>query len=108
MIALVRGVISDSSRLSSMFRVSGRMSANTGVAPRSTYAFIDETKVNEGTITSSPARTSSSSADISSAAVHDVVRRALATPNDSSRQLWQRLVKGPSPERRLLVSASVM
>src|SRR5712691_7359737 len=107
-IALVRDVISDSSRVSSMFKVSERMSANTGLAPRKTYALIDDTKVNDGTITSSPGPTSSKSADISSAEVQDVVRRTLATPNDSSSRVWQRLVNGPSPDNLLLVSASVM
>ena len=69
--ARVRGVISASSRVSSRFSVSGRMSTNTGRAPRSTKALAVETKVNDGTITSSPGSRSSSSAAISSACVHE-------------------------------------
>jgi hypothetical protein len=53
-----------------MFKVSGRMSMNTGVAPRKTNAFAVDTKVKEGIMTSSPAFTVSMAA-ISSAAVHE-------------------------------------
>jgi len=38
-IAFVRGVIAASTLVSSRFRVSGRMSTKTGVAPRRTNAF---------------------------------------------------------------------
>ena len=63
--------------VSSMFSVSGRMSTNTGVAPRSTNALAVETNVNDGMITSSPGPMSSSSAAISSAAVHEVREQRL-------------------------------
>ena len=52
----VREVMSASSRVSSRFRVSGRMSQKTGRAPRWTKALAVETKVKAGTITSSPGR----------------------------------------------------
>ena len=71
--------------------MSGRMSAKTGRAPRSTNAFTVETNVNDGTITSSPGRKSSSSAAISSACVHDVVSSARRTPSVLSSSAWQRL-----------------
>ncbi len=78
--------------------MSGRMSTNTGRAPRSTNALTVETNVNAGQITSSPGWMSSSSAAISSACVHDVVSSALRAPVISSSSAWQRLVKAPSPE----------
>ncbi len=56
------------------------MSTNTGRAPRRTRALTVDTNVNGGTITSSPSRRSSSSADISSAWVHDVVSSAFGEP----------------------------
>ena len=58
-IARVRGVIAASTSRSSRLSVSGRMSTNTGTAPRSTKAFTVDTKVNAGQITSSPGPTSS-------------------------------------------------
>ena len=64
--------------------MSGRMSTNTGLAPRSTNALAVETNVSDGMITSSPGPMSSSIAAISSAAVHDGVNRALAQPNSRS------------------------
>jgi hypothetical protein len=82
-----------------MFIVSSRLSMNTGVAPRNTNAFAVETKVNDGTMTSSPGLMSSRIAAISSACVHDPVRSADGTPNFFSNNSRQRLVKGPSPER---------
>ena len=53
-IARVRGVIAASTSRSSRLSVSGRMSTNTGRAPRSTKALTVDTKVNAGQITSSP------------------------------------------------------
>ncbi len=72
--------------------MSGRMSANTGRAPRSTKALAVETNVNDGTITSSPGRASSSSAAISRACVQDVVSSALPDPTVCSSRAWQRFV----------------
>ena len=46
-----------------MFKVSCSTSTNTGVAPKSWNALALETKVNEGTITSSPGPTLVSSAE---------------------------------------------
>ena len=75
--ARLRGAIeSPRAGFSSRFSVSGRMSANTGRAPRRTNAFAVETNVKAGTITSSPGSMSSRRAAISSACVHEVVRRA--------------------------------
>ena len=71
----MRGVIAASISRSSMFSVSGRISTNTGVAPRSTTALAVETKVKDGRITSSPGPRSHSSAANSSAAVQEVVSR---------------------------------
>src|SRR5437773_9648325 len=88
-----------SSCRSSRLSVSGRLSMNTGLAPRSTNAFTVDTKVKDGTMTSSPGLMSSNSADISSACVHDVVNSADETGKRFSSHSRQRLVKGPSPER---------
>ena len=106
--ALVRGVIAASISDSSMLSVSGRMSTNTGTAPRRTNALAVETKVNEGMITSSPGCRSSSKALISSAAVQECVSNALAQPVRSSSHAWQRLVNAPSPERWPLACAWLM
>jgi hypothetical protein len=91
-----------------MFNVSGRMSTNTGTAPRSTNAFAVDTKVNDGMITSSPRVRSASSAAISSAAVHECVSSALRAPIAFSSQALQRRVNGPSPERWPFACASAM
>ncbi len=82
--AFVRGVISRSRMASSRFKVSGRMSMKTGRAPRNTNAAAVETKVNDGTITSSPGWISSSSAAISSECVQEVVSSTLGAPKISS------------------------
>ena len=58
--------------------VSGSMSAKRIVAPARANANAVVTKVNEGTITTSPGPMSSSSADSSSASVHDVVSKTSA------------------------------
>jgi hypothetical protein len=68
------------------------MSQNTGVAPRSTKALMVETKVKEGTITSSPGAMSSSKAAISSACVQEVVNNTCGTPSTCSSSSRQRLV----------------
>ena len=88
-----------------MFNVSGRMSMNTGVAPRRAKAFIVVTNVKEGTMTSSPGWMSNNSAAISSACVQDVVRNALGTPSHCSSKAWHFLVNGPSPEIRPFATA---
>ena len=80
-----------------MFSVSGRMSTNTGLAPKRTNALAVETKVNEGTITSSPGPRSQSMAAISRAAVQEGVSRTLWMPNRSSSSREHCLVKWPSP-----------
>ncbi len=90
--ARVRGVTRASSRASSRLSVSGRTSAKIGRAPRSTNALIVETKVKEGTMTSSPGLISSRSAVISSAWVQEVVSNARGTPSASSSRALQRLV----------------
>src|SRR4029453_361686 len=84
--------------LSSRFRVSSRTSAKIGRTPRSAKALAVETKLNAGTITSSPSSSSSSKAASSSACVQEVVSNAFGTPNSLSRKAWHRSVKGPSPE----------
>jgi hypothetical protein len=86
--AFVLGVMAASIRFSSRFKVSGRMSTNTGFAPKRTKAFAVETKVKDGRITSSPGPRLQSIAAISRAAVHDGVRSTLGIPNRSSSK-WQ-------------------
>jgi hypothetical protein len=54
-----------SMRAASMFRVSLRESTNTGFAPNIAKALAVETKVYEGTMTSSPGERLQSNADIS-------------------------------------------
>src|SRR3972149_4808498 len=58
----------------SMFSVSSRQSANTGVMPRVANAFAVDTNVNDGRTTSSPGSGDSRWADISSASVQEPVR----------------------------------
>ena len=53
-IAFVLGVINASILVSSKLNVSGRMSQNTGFAPRNKNAFTVDENVNDGVITSSP------------------------------------------------------
>jgi hypothetical protein len=65
-----------------MFRVSFRESTNTGLAPNIANALAVETKVYEGTMTSSPGERLQSNADISRAWVHEVVSRARDVPSD--------------------------
>ena len=98
---------SGSTVCSSRFSVSGPQSANTGVNPRMAKALAVETKVNDGTMTSSPGRASSRSADISSAAVHEFVRSAVRAPVISSRRDSQPRVYGPFPDSLPLWSACV-
>ena len=62
------------------------MSAKTIRAPRNAKAFAVDTKVKEGTMTSSPGWMSSSRAHISSACVQDVVTIALGTPSVCSKK----------------------
>jgi hypothetical protein len=81
-----------------MFNVSGRMSTKTGVPPRRTTAFAAETKVNDGITTSSPGPMSSSSADISSAAVAECTRTAFAQPVWASSHSQHRVVNSPPAE----------
>jgi len=104
----VRSVMSDSSLRSSRFSVSGRTSAKTGRAPRSAKALAVETKVKDGTMTSSPGFRSNSSPAISSACVQEVVSSALPTPCSCSSRAWHFFVKPPSPIRWLLASACSM
>ena len=54
-----------------MFSVSGRMSANTGVAPQWTITLAVAGQVSDVVITSSPGPTPSAASDRCSAAVHD-------------------------------------
>src|SRR4051812_5894965 len=86
-------------RSGSMFSVSSRTSTNTGTAPRLAYALAVVTNVNDGMITSSPGRRSSSRADISSAAVHDGVMSTLTAPVSPSSHSPQRRPNAPLPER---------
>jgi hypothetical protein len=57
-------------------------------APRRAKALAVETKVKEGTMTSSPALISSSNAHISSAWVQEVVTSARGTPSVCSSNSW--------------------
>jgi hypothetical protein len=61
-------------------------------------ALMVETKVKDGTMTSSPGWISSKKAAISSAWVQEVVNKAFATPSRCSSQAWHWRVKAPSPE----------
>ena len=79
--------------------MSGRTSAKTGRAPRKTNALTVETKVKDGTTTSSPGRMSRSSAAISKACVHEVVSKAFGAPSASSSNAWHFFVNGPSPDK---------
>ena len=106
--ALVLGDMAPSIRASSILRVSDLISINTGTPPRNTNAFAVETKVYEGTITSSPGFMSSNRAAISRAAVQEWVSSAFLVPVFSSSQRWQFCVKGPSPAKTPLAYASVI
>lgn len=91
-----------------MLSVSGRISTKTGTPPRNTKALAVETKVYDGSMTSSPSSMSRSSAIISSAAVHEGVSSALRQPVCCSSHAWLRRVKGPSPARWPQECASAM
>src|SRR5438067_1729665 len=95
--AFVLDVMCRSSSRSSTFRVSDRISTNTGDAPRSTNALTVDGNVNGETMNSSPGLMFSSSAASSSACVHDVVSSTLL-PSASSRSSVARRVYSPSPE----------
>src|SRR5437763_12631954 len=71
-------------------------SAKTILAPRRRNALAVETKVNEGTITSSPGAMSRRRADISSACVAEVTVSA-GQPSISRSFSSQRLPNGPPP-----------
>ena len=103
--AFVRGVIFASTRRSSRLSVSGRLSTNTGTAPRRTKALAVLTKVNVGRITSSPGPTFSSSAAISRAWVQLVVSSTLPAPVIAPSRAWHCRVNGPSPDRCMLSTA---
>ena len=75
----------------------GRMSQKTGFAPRRTKEFTLETKVYVGTITSSPASMLQSSADMSSADVHEVVTSDAFAPVIFPIVSSQILRNAPSP-----------
>src|SRR5687768_16740594 len=79
-----------------MFKVSGRMSTNTGRAPERTNALAVDTKVYEGRTTSSPGPTLQRIDAISRPAVHDGIIRAREIPNLSCRMAAQPLEKRPS------------
>ena len=87
-------------------KVVGLMSTKTMRAPMTAKAFAEDTKVNDGTITWSPASKSSSNAESSRAAVQDVVRSTDAPSWISLSCFEARAVKGPSPERRAEENAS--
>ena len=80
--------------------MSGRMSAKTGRAPRSTTAFAVDTKVNDGMMTSSPGPRSRRRAASSSAVVQEVVSRTRRAPSSSSSRRRHFSVNTPSPEIR--------
>ena len=79
--ARVREVSAFSMRLSSIFRVSGRMSTKTGTAPRNAKAFAVDAKVYDGITISSPGSMRSARAASSSAAVHEWVSRERGAPS---------------------------
>ena len=70
-------------------------------------AFAVDTKVNDGTMTSSPGAPSTRMAQISSAAVHELVSSARRAPVSLSSADSQRWVKGPLPDSLPLLRASV-
>ena len=94
----MRGVISASTPSRSRLGWSGRLSAKTILAPWRTKASALETKVYEGTMTSSPGPTSARIAAISSASVQLVVSSTLRKPKRCSRKRWHFWVKAPLPE----------
>ena len=82
-----------------MFMVSGLISTNTGVAPRSTKASAVDTKVKAGMMTSSPGPISGSRSAASSVAwVQEVVSRHLAVPVLLSSHSLHFFVYAPSPQ----------
>ena len=80
-----------------MLRVSGEISQKTGFAPRSTKAFALDTKVYEGTMTSSPAEISHSIAAMSSEAVQELVKSAALAPAIAEIFSSQIFMNLPSP-----------
>lgn len=104
----VAGVSAASTSAGSRFSVSGSMSTNTGVAPRSAKAAAVETKVNEGTITSSPGPNPPRRAAASSAAVQEWVSRARSAPVVSASQRSQRALNEPPAESQPSATACSM
>ena len=94
----MRGVIAASTSDGLMLRVSERESTKTGTAPYSAKALAVDTKVYDGTITSSPGFKSHKRADISSAWVQEVVSRVRTVPVVERIFSSTRCVNLPLPE----------
>src|SRR5690554_783994 len=95
--ALVRGVIFVDTSSGSMFKVSGCMSAKTGVAPVYTTAWTVETKVIGVTITSSPGERSREAMARWSAAVQEFKPTQNLAPTFSANFFSNSSVFGPRP-----------
>lgn len=81
-----------------MLSVSGRESTNTGLTPNIAKALAVETKVNDGTMISSPGFSRLSSADISSACVHELVSSTRLSVSVFSNNSSVAFVNVPLPE----------
>ena len=103
MIALVRGLIAARAASAEIHgRSSAAMSANTGVAPVYRTALAVATKLNEGTITSSPGPSPAARQIRCNPAVQLVTASACSTPTYSANRDSSSSVRGPmlsQPER---------
>lgn len=91
----------------SIFKVSDLESTKTGVNPLIANALAVETKVKEGTITSSPGDFRIRSAAISSALVHDVVINVRGISNLSDISRSDESVNSPPPAKCPEVAATL-
>ena len=87
--ARVRGPTSARTASGSMFSVSASTSANTGVAPACSTAFVVAGHVNDVVITSSPSPSPAATIARCSAAVHDDVAIAWPVPDPRREPLLQ-------------------
>src|ERR1700674_3346738 len=98
MIARVRSVIFDSSRLTSMQNVSGSLSTSTGIAPARQTARAQDMIVKEGKITSSPGPIPTAATPTSSAAVPLLTATPLERPQYLAHPASNSSKKGPADE----------
>ena len=108
--ARVRGPTSARTASGSMFSVSASTSANTGVAPACSTAFVVAGHVNDVVITSSPSPSPAATIARCSAAVHDEVAIAWPVPTRAANRSSSSRVRGPlvsQPDRSVSITDAI-